>query len=50
MKFHPDVGPERNLTAGEKFNKKKNQPSVFNNKRNPLFFVVPWQLSDEQDV
>ena len=44
--FHPDVGPERKLTSGEQFSKQKNKPSVFNKKRNPLSFVVDWQLSD----
>ncbi|MGM0621585.1 MAG: hypothetical protein ACQETJ_11115 [Bacteroidota bacterium] len=45
--FHPDVGTDRKLTSGEKFKEKKNQPSVFSKKRNPLSFVVAWQLHDK---
>lgn len=47
--FHPDAGPDRKLTSSEKFNKSKNKPTVFNKKRNPLLFVVGWQLTDDQD-
>lgn len=45
--FHPDVDLERKLTIGEKFSKRKNKPSVFNEKRDPLSFVVDWQLSEK---
>ncbi len=47
--FHPDAGSDRKLTSEEKFNKSKNKPTVFNKKRNPLLFVVGWQLTDDQD-
>jgi hypothetical protein len=48
-KFQPEIGTERNLSSGEELKNKKHKSSVFNRKRNPLSFVVPWQLSDEQD-
>ena len=47
-KFQPETGYGRNLTSGEEFKSKKHKSSGFNKKRNPLSFVVPWQLSDEQ--
>ncbi len=49
MNFHPEAGPERKLTSGEKFSKQKNKPTVFNKRRDPLSFVVGWQLTDKQD-
>ena len=49
MNFHPDAGPDRKLTSGEKFSKSKNKPTVFNKRRDPLSFVVGWQLTDGQD-
>jgi hypothetical protein len=48
-KFYPEIDSGRNLTSGEKYKNKKYKSSVFNEKRNPLSFVVPWQLSDEQE-
>jgi hypothetical protein len=48
-KFHPEFDSGRNLTSGEEFKSRKHKSSGLNKKRNPLSFVVPWQLSDEQD-
>jgi len=47
--FHPHADPYRKLTSGEKFSKSKNKPTVFNKRRDPLSFVVGWQLTDNQD-
>jgi len=47
--YHPDVGPGGKLTSDEQFKRKRNIPNVFNKKRNPLSFVVDWQLSDKYD-
>lgn len=47
--FHPHAGPDRKLTTAEQFSKSKNKPTVFNKRRDPLSFVVGWQLTEEQD-
>lgn len=47
-KFLPIV-PERNSTSIEKFKKQKNLPCVFNKRRNPISFVVDWQLANNQE-
>ena len=47
--FHPDIGKEQNLISVEKIKRKNNKPRAFNKKRNPLSFVVDWQISDAQE-
>ncbi len=49
IKFYPDIDSERKLTVNKKVKEKKNKPRVFNKKRNPLSFVVDWQLDHTQE-
>ncbi len=41
-------GKDPKLTSEEKFKIKKYKPRVFNKRRNPISFVVDWQLNDTQ--
>ena len=45
-KNHPEFG-DLNLTVKEQVLQKTSSPNVFNQKRNPLSFVVDWQLPEE---
>ena len=45
-KIQPEFG-DLNLTVKEQVLQKSSSPNVFNQKRNPLSFVVDWQLPEE---